>query len=446
MTQSSTTLKTALKTAEETAAAVHAGATTAAAEVDAAIARIEARDGELNAVVARRFDAARAEAKALDSRADKADLPLAGVPMTIKESFDVAGLPTTWGSEAFTGQVADTDSFVAARLKAAGAIILGKTNVPPFLADWQSKNPVYGATHNPHRQGYSPGGSSGGSAASLAAGYVPLEFGTDIGGSVRIPAHFCGVWGHKTTFGLISMDGHFPPGMTGHEVDMSVSGPLARSVGDLELALSLVQRHPLPEPRFHRPDRPLIAVLREHPSAPCDAEVQRAVDLAAEAAAQAGATIVASPKLPDLAAMHEDYIRLLLTAMGRRQPLPDGVERPSLEEWWAMLDAQAAYRRQFDAFFADVDILIAPPAGIAAFPIDDGVGEERIVTINGRGEPWGPQLAYPGLCNYPGLPGTCMPVTQTKDGLPVGVQIIGPQWGDLTTLAAARMIDNALAK
>src|SRR5271169_4029459 len=180
--------------------------------VDQAIARIEALDPKINAVVVRDFDRARAAADKADAALARGEeRPLLGLPMTVKEQFNIAGLPTTWGFPKFKGWQPKTDALVIQRLKAAGAIILGKTNVPIGLADWQSYNEVYGTTNNPWDLGRSPGGSSGGSAASLAAGYVALEFGSDIGGSLRAPAHFCGVYAHKPSLGLVPARGHTLP-------------------------------------------------------------------------------------------------------------------------------------------------------------------------------------------------------------------------------------------
>ncbi|MEM7270062.1 MAG: amidase family protein, partial [Pseudomonadota bacterium] len=188
----------------EIAAAVRAGDISAKAVALAAIARIEAVDDEINAVVVRDFDRALDAAAEIDRRGAKADpRPLVGVAMTVKESNDVAGLPSTWGFEHCRNNVADKDAVVVERLKAAGAVILGKTNAPVALADWQSANPIYGRTVNPLDLARSPGGSSGGASAALAAGMTPLEIGSDIGGSIRVPAHFCGVFGHKPTWGLV---------------------------------------------------------------------------------------------------------------------------------------------------------------------------------------------------------------------------------------------------
>ncbi|MDR3522227.1 MAG: amidase family protein, partial [Acidocella sp.] len=192
-------MDTAFATARRVASLIKSGKLSVLETTDFYIARIEAFDDALNAVVVRDFDRARAQAKLLDRNKKKyAKLPpLYGVPMTVKESFDVAGLPTIWGVEASRGNVAKTDAVAVARFKAAGAVVLGKTNVPVMLADWQSSNPIYGTTNNPWDVARSPGGSSGGSAASLAAGFAALEAGSDIGNSLRDPAHYCGIYAHK---------------------------------------------------------------------------------------------------------------------------------------------------------------------------------------------------------------------------------------------------------
>ena len=201
------------RTAKETADALQARKISTVELTDHVIARIEALDQKLNAVVVRDFDRAREAAKAADAALGRGERrPLLGVPITIKESFNVAGLPTTWGIVAAKGFVPQEDAVTVARLKAAGAVILGKTNVPLMLADWQSFNDIYGTTNNPWDLGRTPGGSSGGSAAALAAGFGPLSLGSDIGGSLRVPPNFCGVYGHKPTYGIIPTRGHAPPG------------------------------------------------------------------------------------------------------------------------------------------------------------------------------------------------------------------------------------------
>jgi amidase len=237
---------------------------------DEAIARIEARDGPINAVVVRDFDRARDAARAADAALARGERgPLLGLPMTIKESHHVAGLPTTWGFEPFKGFVPPADSVGVSRLKAAGAVILGKTNVPPWLADYQSNNPIYGRTRNPWDLSRTPGGSSGGSAAALAAGMVPLEFGSDIGGSIRMPAHFCGVYGHKPSYGLVPTRGSSPPYVPdGAPVVLVVVGPLARTAADLGLALDVLAGPDVGEATGYRLALPPARHARTTRSAP----------------------------------------------------------------------------------------------------------------------------------------------------------------------------------
>ncbi|HSN31116.1 MAG TPA: amidase family protein, partial [Ideonella sp.] len=280
------------------AAAVATGRVSALELCDAAIRRIERLDGAINAVVVRDFERAREQARERDDRVARGErAPLLGVPMTVKESYGVAGLPSTWGFAQFADFRPLEDAVLVQRLKHAGAVILGKTNVPPGLADWQSANPVYGRTVNPHDATRSPGGSSGGSAAAVAAGMVPLELGSDIGGSIRVPAHFCGVYGHKPSYGLLPLRGHNFPGTDGAPVDLAVGGPIARSADDLALALDVLAgpglhdavgwRLALPAPRHARLADWRVLRLDEHPLARVDrgvkAALARLVDTLADA-------------------------------------------------------------------------------------------------------------------------------------------------------------------
>ncbi|HEV7158233.1 MAG TPA: amidase family protein, partial [Caulobacteraceae bacterium] len=282
----------ATATAGELLAALKARQVSAEELFEAAADRIEALDGPINAVVVRDFDRARSAARAADAALARGeDRPLLGLPMTVKEAHNVEGLPTTWGSEAFKGWIAPADSVGVARLRAAGAVILGKTNVPPFLADWQSANPVYGRTSHPLDPALTPGGSSGGAAAALAAGMVPLELGSDIGGSIRVPAAFCGVVGHKPSYELIPTRGHVPPGLDGAPIVLGVVGPMARSVADLELALLVLAgpdgeeakgyRVALPRPRHKHIADYRVLVVDHHPAAALASEIRAALDAAA---------------------------------------------------------------------------------------------------------------------------------------------------------------------
>jgi len=209
-----------------------------------AIARIEALDQRINAVVVRDFERAHSAAVAADAALARGErAPLLGLPMTVKEAINVTGMPTTWGMPMFKGWMPKQDSVVIARLKSAGAIIIGKTNVPFAISDWQSYNEIYGTTNNPWDLSRTPGGSSGGAAAALAAGYVSLELGSDLAGSIRAPAAFCGVFGHKPSYGVVPLGGFAPPTVEQRlsaDSDLAVLGPMARTAADLALALDVL--------------------------------------------------------------------------------------------------------------------------------------------------------------------------------------------------------------
>lgn len=419
---------------------------------DEAIARIEARDGPINAVVVRDFDRARDAARAADAALARGERhPLLGLPMTVKESHNIAGLPTTWGFEHARGWTAPTDSVGVTRLKAAGAVILGKTNIPVALADFQSVNPIYGRTHNPWDPTRTPGGSSGGGAAALAAGMIPLEFGSDIGGSIRNPAHFCGLYGHKPSYNLIPQRGHAPPMVgEGAGVALAVLGPLARSAADLELALDVLAgpdtdeargyRLALPPARHARLADYRVLVIDQHPLAGVDDEVKAGLNGLADRLAKLGATVVrSSERLPDLAGSHAVYNGLLMAAMSRGQP---GAQPISSHEWMGLLDAQAGIRRQWAALFEDIDVVLAPVHGAAAFPhTDEPDPSKRTLTLNGEATPYFAQLAWAGIATLGNLPATAIPAGRTKAGLPFGVQVIGPYLEDRTTLGFAGLAE-----
>lgn len=428
------------KSALETAAAIRAGETTALLECEAAIARIEARDGPINAVVVRDFDRARQHAAEMDRRLAAGDTaPLLGVPMTIKESYDIAGLPTTWGFEAHRNHIAQKDAVAVMRLKAAGAVFLGKTNVPVGLADLQSVNPIYGRTNNPHDLARVSGGSSGGSAAALASGMVPLEYGSDIGGSIRVPAHFCGVWGHKPTFGVLPTEGHFFPGTDGARVVLSVIGPMARDAADLALAFDLVADIPQPRATIEGPRDLRVLLLTEHPLAKTDPAIIAVIEHAATKLETAGARISRSTDLlPDLARQQGDYMRMLAIAMARGAA-PEGGTAATLPQWFSMLDDQARNTRAWTRLFEEFDVVFAPALGSAAFAHDDTDLRQRLLPIDGEQTFFSLQFAWPGLATYPGLPSTSVPIGRTAEGLPIGMQVIAGLNRDHNAIAAARL-------
>ena len=417
---------------------------------DALIARIEDRDRAINAVVVRDFDRAREAARAADALIAKGERrPLLGLPMTVKESNNVEGLPSTWGSPSFAGWEAQTDAVAIQKLKAAGAIILGKTNVPPFLADWQSSNPVYGRTCNPWDLSRSPGGSSGGSAAALATGMTPLEVGSDIGGSIRVPAAFCGVYGHKPSYGLVSSRGHSPPGVDGGPVPLAVVGPMARSAADLQLGLDAMAGPEPDEAKGYRLDLPAprhaeladyrILVLTAHPLAATDSEVAGAIETLASRLDRLGAAVLrTSELLPDLKAQHGVYMPILNTAISRGQP---GATPIDAHTFMNMLDAQVAFRRQWASFFESFDAVIMPTFGAVAFPHTDEPNPTRTMEIDGKATPYFDQLAWPAVALLPNLPSTAIPIGFSKGGLPIGAQIMGGFLEDRTTIHLAGLLE-----
>ena len=438
-------------TAGELAKALRKGKVTSLELTNTAIARIEAMDGPINAVVVRDFAAARKAAKAADARLAKGErAPLLGVPMTVKESYDLTGYPSTWGLERLATHRAEEDAVVVQRLKAAGAIILGKTNVPPNLADWQSDNPVYGRASNPHDLTRSPGGSSGGGAAALAAGYVPLEMGSDIGGSIRIPATFCGVFGHKTSYGIVPMVGHTLGGGKSAQSPLSVGGPLARSADDLDLALSVVAgaagddakawRLDLPPPRYKKLSDYKLLVFDSHPSAATSRDVKAAMAQLSDDLKAAGATVAhESDLLPDLAVLHGVYLKMLLTVTTRRQQ--DRRAPITAHDWMDLLDTQAQIRREWAALFETFDAVICPAFGCAAFPhTPEPDWRKRSLMIDGEATPYGDQLAWQGMAILAHLPSTAMPLGLDSEGLPIGAQIMGGFLEDRTTIALAGLI------
>jgi amidase len=352
---------------------------------------------------------------------------------------------------------------------------MGKTNVPVSLADWQSYNDIYGQTNNPWNPAMSPGGSSGGSAASVAAGYSALEIGSDIGGSVRVPAHFCGLFGHKPTYGIIPYRGHSLVD-TDREADVTVAGPLARSADDLQVMLDILAgpegdravgyRLELPAPRRTNLKDFRILLLDEHPLVPTDATVRDALARLAEKLGKAGASVTrAGNRIPDLVLSARTYLPLLLAETTARMPA-DALAALQKEaaalspsdnslaaiwlrssimshrEWIETDFNRAALRRQWRALFQDWDVVLAPPFSTPAFPHDHIPDQaDRRATINGEKVPYTDQILWPGLASMLMLPATVAPLERTEAGLPVGVQIIGPYLEDRTTIEFARLLE-----
>jgi amidase len=447
--------------------------------VDGAIARIEAVDPKINAVVVRDFDRARAAADAADAALARGEqLPLLGLPMTVKEQFNIAGLPTTWGDPKFKGWQPEADALVVQRLRSAGAVILGKTNVPIRLGDWQSYNEIYGTTNNPWNLDRTPGGSSGRDAAALAAGFVPLEFGSDIGGSLRAPAHFCGVFSHKPSLDLVPQRGSGLPGAPAFPVrgDLSVIGPMARSAADLGLELAVVAgpdelaegvgyKLALPPPRHDRLADFRVLVIDAHPLCPTAASVRAALNGLAERLGQLGCTILRqSATLPDLAETSRIY-RELLTATFAADLPPEVRERVeaaakalslddqslaasglrgltmSHAEWIGRSRIRGGLRLRWLALFQEVDVVLCPPMPTVAFPHDHSPQFARQLDIDGTKVPYNDQSVWAGIATLNGLPATTAPIGRSDDGLPIGVQIVGSYLEDRTTITFAGLIE-----
>ena len=457
---------------------IRSGSLSAADALESALERQQALHGHLNAVVVTDLAAARKAARAIDRAIGPGERPgpLAGVPMTVKESFDVAGLPTTWGLEHRKNNIAQRDSAVVERLRAAGAVIWGKSNVPVLLADWQTHNPLYGTTCNPWDTGRTPGGSSGGGAAALAAGITALEYGSDIGGSIRNPAHYCGVYGHKTTYGIVPVRGHALPG-TWAATDMSVLGPLARSAKDLELALRMtagpdgaergVFRLSLPSPAFTAFRGLRIAVLTGAAVAPVSTAVSGALAALAGFLSRQKARIDLQPALP-FDPFEHDRLYVLLRRAATSMRAHDDVsfaklltERDALDpadrsyraeqvrgntlfhrDWLRLNNERHRLRAAWADFFHRYDLLLCPAAAGTAFPRNPaGQRWERAIDVDGTPQPDTTQIYWMGMASVSQLPATVAPVAIAADGLPVGVQIIGPQYADLSTIRFAQLLE-----
>jgi amidase len=465
----------------ELMAALQAREVSALELTDLAIARIERLDRLVNAVVVHDFERARDAARMADAALSRHETgALLGVPMTVKESFNIAGLPTTWGIPQFRHFEPKEDALVVARVKKAGAIILGKTNVPLRLSDWQSYNDIYGTTNNPWDLGRTPGGSSGGSAAALASGFGPLSLGSDIGGSLRAPAHYCGVYAHKPTLGLVPPRGQVPPGVAPlpRDSDLAVVGPLARSAADLALALAVIAgpdeeragiayRLALPPARHDNLKDFRVIVIDKHPLGPTGSSVTAALGRLSERLGRVGVKIArASPSLPDFAESARIYTRLLASLWGadlspgayagmRREAAAlsprDGslvAERTrgavmSHRAWLKADSARTRLSQRWSKLFRQWDVVLCPVMPTPAFRHDHSSPlEDRQIWIDGKSYSYlDAQIIWGELATTPGLPATVAPIDRSESGLPVGVQIIGPYLEDRTTIAFAELLE-----
>jgi amidase len=422
------------------------------------LTRIDAVNPALNAVVDLRREAALQEAAAADeatARGGDAG-PLHGVPMTIKDSFNVAGLHTTWGNPAFKDFVADWDATVARRLEQAGAIIVGKTNVAFMLGDFgQTANQLYGVTNNPWDRTRTPGGSSGGAAAALSAGMTFLEYGSDLVGSIRIPASFCGVYGLKPSVGIVPLTGFQPPGPPAGPSDMlhmSAVGPLGRSAGDLRTALRITGgpegqaakacSWALSPSRHTRLEDFRVGVVLDHQRAPVSSEVTALLSNAVDALARAGATVVEGwPDGVDPVEHYESFgfhVRLFF-AFQR-----SGEDFATLSEVIDHENRRMAARAAWSRYFDDIDVLLCPANFTPAFPHETRPFQERTITTPEGERPYDNQAFWVSHASLPGLPALATPIGQTPSGLPVGAQVVGPLYEDDTAITFAELLGDVI--
>ena len=468
------------KTAIELSAALAAKQVSAVELAQDAISRIERHDARINAICVRDFERGLDAARAADAAPARGETrPLLGIPLTVKESYNVAGLPTTWGFPAQKDFTPPEDALSISRAKAAGGVILGKTNVPVGLGDWQSYNDIYGTTNNPYDLDRTPGGSSGGSAAALAAGYGPLSLGSDIGGSLRVPAFHCGVYAHKPTYNVAPVRGHTPPPFPPIPLDrdMAVIGPMARSAADLSLLLDVIAgpdpldagvgyKLTLPPPRRNALKDFRVLVVDSDPVLPSDKDVRGAIEKLAGGLARSGVNVARqSPLLPDFAESSRLYMRMLMSFLGAffapeviagaqagAAQLPADNKSLAAERLrgmtqshrdWVLDDgARGRLRAQWRELFKTFDAVICPIMPTPAYPHDHSPQQEaRRIKIDGKDYAYPDQLAWPGIATLPGLPATAIPLGLSPEGLPVGMQIVGPWLEDRTPLELAALIE-----
>jgi len=463
--------RVAWMSAREVAAAIRAGELTSRAHLEAMLARIDRLDEPLNLVITRDDQGARRSADEADREAARGRWrgPLHGVAMTIKDSFQTAGLRTTCGAPELADFVPREDAVAVARLRAAGAVIAGKTNLPLYAADLQSYNQLFGQSNNPWDTGRTAGGSSGGAAGALAAGFTPLELGSDIGGSIRGPASCCGVTGHKPSFGVVPGRGQIPgPPGTLSEADIAVVGPLARDVADLELALDVLAGPDewmakawslsLPPARHRELADYRVAVWFEEPSAPVDKPVLELLRAAAGTLADAGARVdyEARPAFTFEkaitvfnqllnAALAGGYSRQEVEAMAARaaeagegRALAARYASQRHRDWLSANERRLQLRARWHEFFRDYDAVLAPVMPTTAIPHDHSEPmSQRTIRVNGELRKYQEQFSWMGLAGAAFLPATVIPVGVAADGLPVGLQVIGPFLEDRTCLDLA---------
>jgi amidase len=437
--------------------------------LDLYLDRIDRLNAEYNLVVAFDRDRARAAASEIDRRRREGETlgPLAGLPITIKDSYEVTGMPATCGLVPLRHHMPEQDADAVALLRKAGANIFGKTNLPAGASDWQSFNPIYGISRNPWNPERTVGGSSGGAAAAVAAGLTSFELGSDIGGSIRIPSHFCGVFGHKPTYGLVSVRGHIPPPPgTLHQPELGVAGPIARSAVDIDLLMSVLAP-PLPAPRHDRLADFRVGVWWGGDAYRVDSGYRQALEAYVADLRAAGARIEEVELPVEPRESYEVYLQVLFAIVGAPAPQEaDAFERlagqdetgiaaklarymrTSLGEWFELAEKREHLFRAWARFFGEYDLLLCPAVPVVAFEhMAEGSGVHsdqlfRRITIDGEPAPY-LDFTWQGLALVANLPATVMPTGKFSQGLPCGLQLIGPHREDRTNIRFAQLAEQA---
>jgi amidase len=444
--------------------------------LDYFIGRMNTYNPSVNAIIVQDLDAAHARATAADQALARGEEvgPLFGVPMTIKESFNLAGTPTTWGFPNFKDNIASSNAVAVDRLLRAGANIFGKTNVPPGLMDGQSNNEIYGRTNNPWDLSRTPGGSSGGSAAALASGMTGLEFGSDIASSIRNPAHYCGVFGHKSTWGICPQRGHMLVD-TLQPTDIGVVGPLARSVPDLELALSAVVGPDGADAKGYASALPpaqktslkdfRVALVCDDSFAEVDRTVSDQLTKLGDFLEKEGARVSRNdrPKFDSEelyilfmillraasagSVLDKEFSENLKAAKGASRATRDVAKANaygvtlSHRDWLRLDEERQGYRVRWIEFFERFDVLLCPVLSTPAFSHKAGSPQGRMLAVNGHEVPFEKQLFWAGYGGLFYLPATVAPIGLSPEGLPIGVQIIASQYDDHTSLRFAALLE-----
>jgi amidase len=442
------------------ARAVHEKEISSVELLDLYLDRIDRLDGPINAVVTLDAERARDAANAADAATMRGESsgPLHGLPVTIKDAIATEGIRSTGGAPELTDHVPTSDAPAVARLKAAGAVVFGKTNLPRWSGDMQSFNDVFGTTNNPWDVERVPGGSSGGAAAAVACGFTSFELGTDIGGSVRLPSHFCGVFGLKPSFGVIPQRGYLSHVGAGTiDADINVFGPIARSARDLDLLLGIMAG-PAPEAaiawRVELPECGAtsladhrIGVWLDDPGCPVESEYLAALRALLDRLSDAGARIEEAHPPVEFTEQTRLFFQLVAAAASLSSPeSPDGPGTQLHRAWLQAQEQRARLQATWARWFQGFDALLCPVAMSAAFPHDHtGSVRDRRIEIDGTERSHSELALWNGLIGVVGLPSAVPPVARVAGGLPVGVQVVTPYLQDRRAVRLAGFIADVSA-